>query len=407
MSIGLGIILVLLLAAGFVAFPFISRRIAGSGNNSQAQQANIDIFRDQQRQYRQQLDSGEINQPQYAAMIAEAEQLLLSNTSAISSETPNQSAAQGREGLWILPLLLVVITLATLWIYSSLGASKDEQITRLLKEQGQSMTPGQAVNWNPQLIGMIGERVKQRPDNLYYWTILAQEAVSRGDMASGANYFAESVRISPRDGYLLAQYAQALFFADGNKFTQRVVTAVDNAFAVDSSNQTVLGLKGIEAFENRDYKLAISYWQAAAQQLDPASSDWQALQNGIQKARQLLGDSADPLLSVSLSIDSGVEFSPQQLVFVAVVQADGPPMPIVARKLTASQLPLQIQLSDDDALMEGRTLTGAGSVRVVARLSKSGSATPQVGDWEAISETLDIRSETQPVILNISRQRTQ
>ena len=86
-------------------------------------------------------------------------------------------------------------------------------------------------------------------------------------MASGANYFAESVRISPRDGYLLGQYAQSLFFADGNRFTGRVSTAVDNAFAVDSSNQTVLGLKGIEAFENSDYKLAITYWQGAAQQL--------------------------------------------------------------------------------------------------------------------------------------------
>ena len=407
MSIGLGIIFVLLLAAGFVAFPFISRRIAGSGNTSQAQQANIDIFRDQQIQYRQQLDSGEISQQQYTAMIAEAEQLLLTNTAASNGETPNQSAAQDSEGLWILPLLLVVITLATLWIYSSLGASKDEQITRLLKQQGQSMTPGQAVNWNPQLIAMIGERVKQRPDNLYYWTILAQEAVSRGDMASGANYFAESVRISPRDGYLLGQYAQSLFFADGNRFTGRVSTAVDNAFAVDSSNQTVLGLKGIEAFENSDYKLAITYWQGAAQQLDPASSDWQALQNGIQKARLLSGDSADPLLNVTLSIDSGVAYSPQQLVYIAVVQVDGPPMPIVARKLSASQLPIEIQLSDHDALMEGRTLSGAGSVRVIARLSSTGSATPQVGDWEAISETLDIRSETQPVKLNISHQRTQ
>ena len=146
MSIGLGIIFVLLPAAGFVAFPFISRRIAGSGNTSQAQQANIDIFRDQQIQYRQQLDSGEISQQQFTAMIAEAEQLLLTNTAASNGETPNQSAAQDSEGLWILPLLLVVITLATLWIYSSLGASKDEQITRLLKQQGQSMTPGQAVN---------------------------------------------------------------------------------------------------------------------------------------------------------------------------------------------------------------------------------------------------------------------
>ena len=407
MSIWLGISLVLMLAAAFVAYPFFFRRADSSGSAGQSQQANINIFRDQQNQYRQQLDCGEISQQQYTAMIAEAEQLLLTNTAVDDCDNPDQPATQSNRGIWVLPVLLVGISVATALIYNSLGASVDQQITRLLKEQGQSLTPGQTVNWNPELINLIGERVKQRPDNLYYWTILAQEAVSRGDMASGADYFAESVRISPRDGYLLAQYAQALFFADGNRFSARVTAAVDNAFAVDSSNHTVLGLKGIEAFEKKDYKLAITFWQGAAQQLDPASSDWQALQNGIQKARQLSGDSIEPLLSVSLSIDSTVVHSPQQLVFVAVIQADGPPMPILARKFVASQLPMEIQLSDNDALTVGRKLSDAGPVRVVARLSSTGSATPQTGDWEAISEILDISSSVPKVVLNIARQRTQ
>ena len=99
--------------------------------------------------------------------------------------------------------------------------------------------------------------------------------------------------------------------------------------------------------------------------------------------------------------------SPQQLVFVAVIQADGPPMPIVARKFVASQLPMEIQLSDNDALTVGRKLSDAGPVRVVARLSSTGSATPQTGDWEAISEILDISSSVPKVVLNIARQRTQ
>ena len=104
--------------------------------------------------------------------------------------------------------------------------------------------------------------------------------------------FPRSVRIEPRESYLLGQYAQALFFAESNSLPSRLLQRLDNAFAVDSSNQTVLGLKGIQAFESKDYKLAITFWQGAAQQLDPASSDWQALQSGIQKARNLMGDTA-------------------------------------------------------------------------------------------------------------------
>jgi cytochrome c-type biogenesis protein CcmH len=226
-------------------------------------------------------------------------------------------------------------------------------------------------------------------------------------MSAAANYFAESIRIEPRESYLLGQYAQALFFADGNRFTQQVVTALDNAFAVDSSNQTVLGLKGIQAFERKEYKLAITFWQGAAQQLDPSSNDWQALQNGIKKARNLIGDTAEVQLAVTLSIDKNIQYTADQLVFVAAVEADGPPMPIAARKLVASQLPTEILLSDNDALMEGRNLSTAGKIRVIARLSSSGTATPQAGDWQAISDIVEIAEKPIKLQLNISQQRAE
>ncbi|MDG1820144.1 MAG: c-type cytochrome biogenesis protein CcmI [Porticoccaceae bacterium] len=398
MNLWLGITLILIVAGGFLAYPFFFRRAEDPSN--QSQQANVDIFRDQQNQYHQQLEQGEISQQQYAAMLVEAEQLLLSNTAITEAEK------KSKPGLWMLPILVIIIPLATLWMYQSLGASADEKIAQKLAANA-STNAGQQMAWDKELITLIAERVKQRPNNVYYWTILAQEAVSRGDMSAAADYFSESLRIEPRESYLLGQYAQALFFAEGNKFTQPVITALDNAFAVDSSNQTVLGLKGIQAFESRDYKLAISYWQGALQQLNPASSDWQALQSGIQKAQLLIGDAPAANLSVALSIDSSIQFAADQIVFIAVVAADGSPMPIAARKLSAGQLPTSIQLSDNDALMAGRDLSSAGNVRVVARLSTSGTATPQAGDWEAISEVIEMTQETQNLELNISQQRAQ
>jgi len=396
MNLWLGITLILIVAGGFLAYPFFFRRAEATSN--QSEQANVDIFRDQQNQYQQQLERSEISQQQYAAMLAEAEQLLLSNTAITQAEKKTKS------GLWMLPILIVTIPLATLWMYQSLGASADEQIAEKLTANA-STNAGQKMAWDGELITLITERVKQRPNNVYYWTILAQEAVSRGDMPAAAEYFSQSIRIEPRESYLLGQYAQALFFAEANQFTQSVITALDNAFAVDSLNQTVLGLKGIQAFESQDYKLAISYWQGAAQQLNPSSRDWQALQSGIQKAQKLSGDTPTANLSVALSIANNIEFTAEQIVFVAVVAADGPPMPIAARKVFASQLPINIQLSDNDALMAGRSLTAAGQVRVVARLSTSGTANPQAGDWEATSEVIEITQETQNLELNISQQR--
>ena len=405
MTLWLGILLILILSGAFLVYPFVSKKNLGSDLQSQSEQANIDIFRDQQHQYQQQFERREISQQQYTAMVAEAEQLLLSNTAAVTTE--NEAKFGTGQGLWMLPLLLIIIPLATIWIYLSLGASLDEQIAEKLRVQGQTANTSQEMVWDSELIAMVNARVKQRPDNIYYWTILAQEAVARADMSAAANYFSQSLRLDPRESYLLGQYAQALFFADNNRFTQRVMAALDNAFAVDSSNQTVLGLKGIQAFENKDYNLAITFWQGAAQQLDPASGDWQALQNGIQKARNLLGDTAEVQIAIALSIDNNIQFTADQLVFIAVIEADGPPMPIAARKLVASQLPTEILLSDSDALVNGRSLSSAGKIRVIARLSTSGTATPQLGDWQAVSDTILIAEQPVDLELTISQQWTQ
>ena len=104
MSLWLVTTLLLLGAALFVALPFYSARHRKQNDHgsSIAEQANIDVFRDQQLQYQQQLDRGEINAEQQAQMLAEAEQLLLNNTAA----TQQHAALNGKaQGIWLLPVL--------------------------------------------------------------------------------------------------------------------------------------------------------------------------------------------------------------------------------------------------------------------------------------------------------------
>jgi len=50
-------------------------------------------------------------------------------------------------------------------------------------------------------------------------------------------------------------------------------------------------------------------------------------------------------------------------------------------------------------------LSTANRVRVVARLSSSGSATPQAGDWEALSDAITLDEKGAQVTLSIDQQR--
>ena len=417
MSLGLVTVILLLGAVPFVALPFYNARNREQAKNSStedaaniAEQANVDVFRDQQLQYQQQLERGEISAEQQTQMLVEAEQLLLNNTAAMQQQrvTSNGSLNKMAKGFWLLPVLIVTISLSSLGMYRSLGSGIDQQIAETLAER----LVNQQSQVTPELIARIAERVQQRPDNLYYWTILAEDAVVASNMLAASDYFAEALRIQSNEPYLLAQYAQALFFVDANRFSDRVVAALDQAYGADSKNQTVLGLKGIQAFQEADYQRAISYWQGAALGLNPAGDSWKALQGGIQQAVQLAGEA--PVAStetpadldgvtviINLSLDPSIEFTPEQLVFVAIIEADGPPMPLAARKLVASQLPLELMLSDRDALMVGRSLADK-NIKVLARLSSTGSATPQQGDWQVISDAVESNSAALQFSLEIA-----
>ena len=110
--------------------------------------------------------------------------------------------------------------------------------------------------------------MEQRPDNLYYWVILAKWAVGQSNLEMASQYYAKAIELEPSDGYLHGQYTELLFMLADSQFTDKVIKALDRAFAIDSSNPTVLGLKGIQAFEAQQWQLAITYWQEVDKQID-------------------------------------------------------------------------------------------------------------------------------------------
>lgn len=401
--------LLLVVASLFVIYPFYAGRNTSSQPPSDdRQQTNVAIFRDQEAQLAQQLEAGEISQSQHQQLLTDAQQLLLFNT---ASEPADTGIGKAAAGLWLLPLLLLLIAVGTLLGYHKLGATPDEQILELM-EQGAEFTEGSVAekDWRRALNGAIAQRVKQRPDNIYYWAMLAQGALIEGDVLAASQHFAEAIKVTPDDGFLLAQYAESLYLVAGNRFTAPVISAMDRAFAVDSNNPTILGLKGIQSFENRELQLAITYWQGAIQGLDANSPTAQALQVGIDRAKSLLGVSPEAAggadaIRVQLSLAPDIAFSPDQMVFVAAVRASGSPMPLAAKKMRAADLPITVTLNDSQALMAGQGLSSVEKAVLIARLSTTGSATPQSGDWEIVSEVIDLSEINQPVVLEINSQR--
>lgn len=428
----------LLLALAFVVYPFINKK--KPADHAALLAANVAVFRDTEKLLNNQLTAGDIDQTQHQQLLAEAQQLLLANTEQI--EAHKTSTTPVKTGTWILPVLVLSIPVMTFVAYDKLGASADQQIADLLRlqlaqtaalntnaENGDAEN-GEVENANTeaaqqhyrelqqQLAEQVAERVKERPENTYYWVILAQQATVKGDLQAASNHYRQALKVMPNDSYLLAQYAETLFVLANSEFTEPVVEALDKAFAVDSSNPTVLGLKGIQAFKNEQWQLAITFWQGALQQVDQNSYNAENLNKGIRLAKiklqgseqtanteKLSSNAQLQTIELRVSIDPSINFDPQQTVFVALVAISGPPMPLAARKLRAGDLPIQISLSDADAVMTGHNLSSAKEFKAIARLSKTGSATPQSGDWEVSSGPLKAGAQTGIVELRIDQKR--
>lgn len=394
----------LVLASIFLIIPFVKAEHSAEG---EVLQANVQIFRDQQHQLDAQLEQKQISQAQYQQLLAEAKQLLLSNTGEQTTEQATSSERRQAKGL--LPVLIIMVPCFCFAVYHSIGASADQRIIQLIQQASESSDKLQVVDLQAKLYKAIEKRAQQRPDNIYYWILLAKRAIQQNDLAGAKYNYSQAIKLSPDDGYLLGQYAEILFMLANSQFTDEVLLALDKAFAIDSSNPTVLGLKGIQSFENQQWQLAITYWQEAQRQMDQTSATANALKAGIARAQKRLGIQPDqavvsPQVEIAISIDQSIAFNPEQSVFVALVATSGAPMPLAARKLRAGDLPITITLSNADAVMLGYNLSSASEVKAVARLSQSGSATPQAGDWEDSVNPINLGANNRSISLQISRQ---
>ncbi len=94
--------------------------------------------------------------------------------------------------------------------------------------------------------------------------------------------------------------------------------------------------------------------------------------------------------------------SPTDTLFVFAKAVDGPPMPVAIVRATKRELPFSFRLDDSNSPMPARKLSQAGTVVIVARLSKSGEAAAKSGDLQGMSQP--VKPGTDGISVTIDRE---
>ena len=141
------------------------------------------------------------------------------------------------------------------------------------------------------------------------------------------------------------------------------------------------------------------YWSRLVATLPADDAGRQAIEGGIARAREQLVARGEPLpelpaapaavqlkVKVSLAPELVGKVKPDDSLFVFARAASGPPMPLAAKRLKVADLPVEVSLSDSDAMMPQLKLSNFAEIRLVARVSRAG--TPTAGEWVGQSAVL-------------------
>ena len=217
--------------------------------------------------------------------------------------------------------------------------------------------------------------------------------------ADAARVFERAANLAGRQPELLGQWAQAQYFADDKKWSDKIQALTDEALKADPKEVTSLGLLGIAAFEDQRFEQAIGYWQRLMTELPEGDASRAALEGGIAKAREQLQASggkvetapvAKAMASIKVSVDlaDAVKASalPGDSVFIFARAVSGPPAPLAVKRVTVADLPITVELGDVDAMMPQLKLSNFPEVQLMARISRAGQ--PTAGEWVGRSQPL-------------------
>jgi cytochrome c-type biogenesis protein CcmH len=371
------------LAIVLVLRPLLLGRV---GRKVSRREANIAIYKDELRELDADLAAGTLARADYDRARLELEARMLEDVDA------SEAVPAARGGRRIALALGITVPLAALLVYLATGtpAALDPRNSTPDMAQIESM------------VARLAAKLRENPEDVEGWKLLGRSYSAMGRFPEAAAAFAKAAERSPRDAQLLADFADALAMARGERLDGEPEKLVARALEIDPKNLKALALAGTVAYQRQDYARAAELWGRMLPLVPEGSEDARAIAENVAEAKKLAGIGGGKLPkekgaqvakahpgvrgTVALAPQLRQQVKPDDLVFVFARAVDGPPMPLAVLRARAADLPLTFALNDAMAMASGMTVSAFPRVIVTARIAKSGSAKPAPGDLQGESK---------------------
>lgn len=288
----------------------------------------------------------------------------------------------------------------------------------------------QRLQEGKQLAGELSSKVdslelelKRQGGNQAQWLELAsmQMLLRRPQRAVFAYHAAD--RLEPiNDADTLVDFGSAILIAGATQPQElsEALALFERALEQAPEQQMALWFAGQISFQTSDFSAAVDYWQRMLRSIQGNDQRAESLRAEVNERLSLAlrhmqaaqGEaSADrpaetkqsPSFTIRISLDPALkdQLNPKDTLFVYARAVQGPPMPLAIKRLSAAGLPLTVQLSNSDAMIADMNLDTFSKVEIVARVSASGQAMPQMGDLMGVSAPQSVIAKNQSLELLI------
>lgn len=341
---------------------------------------------------------------------------------------PAQESRAAPRVAWVLAFLLPLLTMVG---YRFLGNPAG-----MREAAAPANPPVVAPRSLEQAIAGLAERLQRQPDDKAGWLLLIRTYASMERYDDAVAALDTAMQRWPDDPGLLVQRASVLILRDPQQQVSAEAGQIaDRVLALAPDNPQAHWIKGMLAFQNGDYLEAASRWEPLLEGMQVGSEERELFLKQINDARQGAGMPPLPTPETGAQLGAAmqvppspaaapapagdgprlrvrVEISPElqarvrasDVLFVSARASNGPPIPLAAKRFSPVQLPLELELSDADAVTPQFRLSSAREVVLSARISHAGIANAAPGDFEAPPQTV-ASIERAPLTLRIDRLR--
>ncbi len=376
--------------------------------NSEADlQANLAAHRQRRRELKRELNDGRIDRDQYEQLLAELDRDLLE----LSDRTAVEAKPSYR-GMAAVFAVLGTMPLAAMALYFALGRP-DLLDGRTLQAQDRTAPPSLET-----AIAKIEARLRQHPDDLEGWVLLARSYQATGKAAKAVAAYRKALKLAPDHPDIQVRYAEALAQSRGGDLNGEPEKILQEVLKRHPDHPYALWLAGMAALHAGDRTAAQRRWGRLLAQMPPGSEPRRQLTAMMRKAGLAVSEAADEpaeqaadggvAIRVTVRLDPklAAKAGPDDPVFIFARAAEGPPMPLAIVRKRVRDLPVTVTLDDSLAMMPQLKLSRFSNVVIGARVAKSGNARGAPGDLEGWTAPVAVGQDKGSVTVVITEVRS-